>query len=165
MTPETSMYQRAMLLVGFGDRFERDFEEALEKEDPLSDLILSLCTCVSDRMQVLSVLNAYTLEHPADETQVCRMIREDVFGRYHSGELSRGQVVSTLYNIVLRLDKFWVDPWQSLTELSYEQELWADGILSDDVFNQCFDAWFLRGERLDGLKLQDRLSRSGKTCK
>lgn len=159
MTPETAMYHRAMLLVGIHDRFDRDFDEALEQEEPLSDLILALCTCVSDRAQVISVLHNYTLAHPADETQVCRMIREDVLSRYQSGELTRVEVVSTLYDIVMQMDKFWQDPWQSLTELSWETELWDDGILSNDVFNQCFDAWFLRGERLDALKLQDEIGK------
>lgn len=165
MTPETAMYHRAMLLVGIHDRFDRDFDEALEKEEPLSNLILALGTCVSDRAQVISILHNYTLAHPADETQVCRMIREDIFDRYRSGELTRAEAVSTLYEIVLRMDKFWQEPWHSLTDLSYDQELWADGIVSDDVFNQCFDAWFLRGEHLDGLKLQDQLSRSARIPK
>ena len=44
MTPEMVEYHRAMLLVGLGDRFYRAFDEALEQENPLSELILSLCT-------------------------------------------------------------------------------------------------------------------------
>ena len=55
MTPETAEYYRAMLLVGIRDKFDAAFDDALETEDPLTDLVLSLCTCISDNdMYVIS---------------------------------------------------------------------------------------------------------------
>lgn len=163
MTPETAEYYRAMLLVGLGDKFYRAFDEALEQEEPLPDLILSLCTCISDETEVLRILREYTLNHPFDDQAVCNLILEDIRGRYLAGELSRAQVVSSLYEIVIKLDKFREEPWQGLTDLSYDLEIWEDGLISEEVFNQCFDSWFFQGKRLDAWELQKALTKEPST--
>ena len=154
MTPEMAEFHRAMLLVGLGDGFYRAFDEALEQENPLSDLILSLCTCISDESEVLHILREYTLDHPFDEKTVCDLILEDLRGRYLAGEMPRAQVVETLYRIVKALDKFWDEPWHSLTDMSYDLEIWEEGFICEAVFNQCFDSWFLHGKPLDAWAVQ-----------
>ena len=154
MTPEMAEYYRAMLLVGLHDRFDQYFDKILETEDPLPDLILSLCTCISDRNQVLSILHEYTLNHPYDDDVVCELVLRDIREQYDSGKLSRVQVSSILYDIVMQLDKLWVEPWHSLTGPSYYLELCDDGLIDEEVFAQCFDAWYLRNEKLDAWELQ-----------
>lgn len=158
MTPEIAEYHRAMLMVGLQDRFYQDFDTALENEDPLSDLMLSLCTCVSDVNQVVSVLYEYTLDHKINEQQVYGLILDDIRSRYLNGELSRTQVVSTLYNIVQCLDKFWDEPWHQFSYLTYDLELWEDGLIAEEVFIKCFDAWLSRGEHLSAWDLQRELN-------
>lgn len=162
MTPEIVEYHRAMLLVGLGDPFYRAFDEALEQEDPLSDLTLSLCTCISDEGAVLHILREYTLDHPFDEQAVCDLILDDLRHRYQAGEMTRAQVVDTLYRIVKALDKFWAEPWHSLTDMSYDLELYEDGLISEAVFDQCFDSWFLQGINLDAWAVQKEYNRQKK---
>ena len=157
MTPEIVEYHRAMLLAGLGDRFYRAFDEALEQEEPLSDLIVSLSTCISDEVQVLHILREYTMDYALDDRVVCGLILEDLRSRYLAGELSRSQVGSKLDEIVHKLDKFWDEPWQSLTALSYHLELWQDGIICEEVFNQCFDSWLFHGKLLSAWEIQKSL--------
>lgn len=159
MTPETAEYCRAMLLVGCRDPLDRAFDWALETEEPLSDLILSLCTCISDDRQVLSVLREYTLDHIFDAQAVCDLIRADVTGRYLAGEMTRAQVADTLYRIVMNLDKFWEDPWDDLTAGEYDLEMFQDGLISEEAFNRCFDAWFFEGRRLNAWEVQRRIGK------
>ncbi len=154
MTPEIVEYHRAMLLAGMGDRFYRAFDEALEQENPLSDLILSLCTCISDESEVLHFLREYTLDHPFDEQTVCDLILDDIRSRYMAGELSRMEAVDLLYRIPKNLDKLFDEPWHSLTDLSYDLELLEENIITEEVFNQCFDSWFFHGKNLDAWSLQ-----------
>ena len=154
MTPEMAEYCRAMLLVGIRDKLDQVFDQALETEDPLSDLILSLSTCISDDEQVLRVLREYTLNHPFDAREVCDLIREDVQERYLAGEMTRAEVTHTLYRIVMNLDKFWEEPWHDLTDGEYDLELLEDGHISEEVFNRCFDAWFFEGRRLNVWEVQ-----------
>lgn len=156
MTSEMIEYHRAMLLVGIGDRFYRAFDEALEQEEPLSDLILSLCTSISDENEVLHILREYTLDHPFDEQTVCDLILEDLRSRYLAGEMTRADVADILYRIVNELGMHWDELWHSLTDLSYDLELWEDGLICEEIFNQCFDSWFFQGKRLNAWELQKK---------
>ena len=158
MIPETVAYYHAMLLVGIRDKLDEAFDHALEKEDPLSDLMLSLSTCISDDEAVLSVLQEYILDHTIDDQVVYHMIRGDFRQRRLSGQMTRAEVTEYLYGIVRSLDKFFADPWYDLTIPNYVFELWRDGFLAEEVFDQYFDAWLLRGENLNPWKLQEQLN-------
>ena len=159
MTPEQAEYHRAMLLIGLDDRFEKCFDEALEVEDPLSEVVLALSTCISSREQVLSVLREYTLSDPFDEKTVRDLVLEDIRSRYQSGEMDRVEMVTALYDVVVSLDKSLDDSWNILTEPTYYLELYEEDLICEDVFDQCFDAWFDRGERLDPWALQREVSK------
>ena len=165
MTPEQAEYHRAMLLVGLDDGFEKCFDEALEVEDPLSDVILALSTCISNREQVLSVLRDYTLTHPFDENAVRDLIFEDISNRYRFGEMDRVKMVTALYDVVNALDKFHDDPWNILMEPTYYLDLYEEDLITEDVFDQCFDAWFYGGERLDPWKLQRQVNSRNQKAK
>ena len=154
MTPEIAECYRLLLLVGIRDTFDISFDRALETEDPLTDLVLSLCTCISDNEQVLSVLREYTLNCRIDEQAVYNLVLEDVRNRYLTGKMTRADVSSTLYDIARNTGKFFEDPWYALTETYYELELYEDGYISEAVFNRCFDAWFFNREKPDPWQLQ-----------
>ena len=154
MTPEMAEYCRTMLLVGFRDPFDAAFDQALELEEPLSDLVLSLSTCVSDDNQVLSILREYTLQHPFDEQVVYQLVIEDIRKRFEVGNMTRSDVCLLLQLVIAQRETFFVEPWHSFTPIFYDLEMWEDGILTEEVFNQCFDAWWYHGEQLNGWELQ-----------
>ena len=147
MTPETVEYYRLMLQVGIRDKLDAAFDEALETEEPLSDLVLSLCACISDNERVLACLREYTLNFKIDEQKVNRLIVDDLLERFQAGEMTRPEVVKTLYKIACILNK-WSDTLWNIS-LYYYVDLFEDGSISEEVFNKCFDAWFFRGELLD----------------
>ena len=158
MMPEKVAYYRAMLLVGIRDRFDAAFDEALEAEEPLSDLMLSLCTCISDNEQVLAVLQEYLWHHTVDAQVVYHLIRGDIGKRHLAGQMTRSEVTELLYQMVQRMDKLYDDPWYELTRPSYALELWQGGMITENVFNQCFDAWLFRGETPDPWQLRSKLN-------
>ena len=159
MIPETVAYYRAMLLVGIRDKLDEAFDRALEAEEPLSDLILSLSTCISDDNAVLSALQEYIINHDVDEQVVYHLIRGDFRQRFLTEQLTRAEVTDLLYRIVMGLDRFLQFPWHELTTPEYALELWQDGFIAEEVFNQCFDAWLFRGENLEPWKLQAELNK------
>lgn len=165
MTPEMAMYYSVMLRVGLGDHFYRAFDKALEEENQLSDLSLSLCDCISDPKAVLHILREYTMAHPADEHVVCDLILADIRSRYDSGDMSREDVVTTLYNIARALDKRWEDPWIYFLVMSDNLELYLDGIISEEVFIESFDAWWNDGKRVDAWELQRKWNEQNKKVK
>lgn len=154
--PERVAYYHAMLLVGIRDKLDEAFYHALETEEPLSDLILSLSTCISDDEAVLSVLQEYIWDHTIDEQVVYHMIRGDFRQRRLSGQMTRKEVAEYLYGIVRSLGECLDDPWYAFTRIYYDLELWQDGFISEDVFNQCFDAWLFHGENLDAWELRSK---------
>ena len=158
MIPETVAYYHAMLLVGIRDKLDDAFDHALETEEPLSSLMLNISTCISDDEAVLSVLQEYILDHTIDEQVVYHMIRGDFRQRRLSGQMTRAEVTEHVYQIAWRLGKFCVDPWYGLTTPNHAFELWRDGFLAEEVFNQCFDAWLFRGEDLNPWKLQEQMN-------
>lgn len=49
MTAEQAVYHKLFLLNGLTERFDRELDERLERENPLSDLTLALSTCGGKR--------------------------------------------------------------------------------------------------------------------
>ena len=78
MTPESAEYHRLMLMVGLRDRFDQEFDQALEQENPLSDLILNLSSCVSDFDEASSILHSYAVDNKFDEQKVFDLVDGNV---------------------------------------------------------------------------------------
>ena len=166
MTTEMVAYYRAMLLVGIRDRFDADFDQALETDAPLSDLVLSLSTCISDDEAVLSVLQEYLLGRAFDEQIVCNLVLEDFRCRFREGKLTRREVTDCMCCMVESMGKRWDEPWESLTTPEHALDLWQEGLIAEDVFNQCFDAWLFEGKHINPWGLQrKRNKQNGHTKK
>ena len=165
MTPERAEYHRIMLMVGLRDKFDQEFDWALENENPLSDIILSLTSCASDTEETIAVLHSFALDNEFDEEEVYNLVLDDIRSRYLDGILSRSQVTTTLYSIANYLDAFWNEPWDKLTHLSNALELYEDKLISENAFIECFDAWLLRNEHLDVWQLQRNINMNSKKQK
>lgn len=157
MTPEEAAYHRLMLLAGLEDRYALALDQALEEEEPLSELVLELASCMSDMRETVSVLYRYTQNHPADERQVCDLVLADFRERFLGGELTRDQIVTAMYEMVQKAGLRCLEPWEDLIFLTYEREAFENHMISESVFNAVFDVFLLRGERLDGWKMQNAL--------
>ena len=64
MTPERAAYHALMLSVGFRDAYEQEFDEALEVEDPISDLILALTSVTTDINATIAKLRHFCGNSP-----------------------------------------------------------------------------------------------------
>lgn len=157
MSPEMVEYYRGMLMVGLGDGFYAAFDKALEEENPLSDLTLSLCTCISNEAEVLHILTEYTQSYTLDEEAVRDLVVADIRNRYESGEMTRVEVVRTLYTIVRALDRYWQEPWDWCTFMMFALEVYEDGITSEEAFNESFDEWWNYGKCIDIWALQRKM--------
>ena len=146
MTPEAAEYHRIMLLVGLRDRFDREFDHALEQETPLSGLILALTSCASDSEKASSVLHSYALANAFDPQKTYDLVLDDIRSRYFSGELSRMQTADIIRIIAYLDEHIHRLPWSLFTNLTYALEEYEDGYMSEEDFITLFDAWFFRGE-------------------
>lgn len=149
MTPEKAAYHRLMLLAGLREEYDRELEQTLETADPIPDPELDLAFCMSDLDKTVSVLYNYTMEHHVDQSKVYDMVITKLRSLYTDKRLSSTQPVSIMYTMAQNCEHGYDEPWDQLRYPSYEYELVEDGIVSQEAFDIAFEAYFLRGERVD----------------
>lgn len=157
MTPDQAQYYLLMLRMGEYDEYDRALDRLLEEQDPLSELVLELAFCMSDREQTISVLRNFLLDHPADEGKLMESQLDWVRTQYREKAMTALQASQYLYFLITEHD--WEEPWVSLYRYCDVHELYEDGFISLTAFEQCFEAELLRGESLDPWQLQQEETR------
>ena len=152
MVPEQAQYYLLMLRMGEYDEYDAALDRLLVEQDPLSPLVLELAFCMSDRRETISVLHNFLLAHPADAEQLMNQQLDWVRKQYRKKAMTAAQVADYLYGLIVAND--WDEPWSDLWQYYDVYELYDDGIISQTVFEQCFEAALLRGENLDCWALQ-----------
>lgn len=153
MTPEQAQYFLLMLRMGEYDEYDAALDRLLVEQDPLSPLVLELAFCMSDRRETISVLHNFLLDHPAEETQLMESQLAYVRKKYSEKAMTALQAADYLYGLIVA--NGWNEPWFDLWQYCDVCELYEDGFISQTVFEQCFEAAFLRGEHLDCWALQE----------
>ena len=129
MTPERAAYHALMLSVGFRDAFEQEFDEALEVEDPISDLVLALTTVTTDINATIAGLRHFCREQPPDLEQVYDLVWKDLIGRFRSGILDDLGLVNMAWTLAELAEESWGADWWSFRQLSYDYETFLDGFI------------------------------------
>ena len=129
MTPERAAYHALMLSVGFRDAFEQEFDEALEVEDPISDLILALTSVTTDINATIAKLRHFCREQPPDLEQVYDLVSKDLIGRFRSGILDDLGLVNMAWTLAELAEESWGADWWSFRQLSYDYETFLDGFI------------------------------------
>lgn len=148
MTPESAAYYRLMLLSGLREEFDRELDQALETEDPISPLILDLAFCMSDLEQTISVLYNYTLRFRIDQQQVYDRILAELRRQYTEKLLSPVQLTRIMFQVAQNCDDSSDEPWMRLCYPTYAYELVEEGFVSGEAFDAAFEAFLLRGEQI-----------------
>ena len=149
MTPEKATYYRLMLLAGLREEFDRDLELTLESADPIPDPELDLAFCMSDLDKTISVLYNYALMFSVDEKQVCQMVLTELRKLYTEKRFSAVQLVGIMETMAQNCENSYDEPWDQLRYPAYDYELVEDGLVSQEVFERAFDAYFLHQEPVD----------------
>ena len=157
MTPDEAQYYLLMLRLGEYAAYDQALDRLLEEQDPLSDLVLELACCMSDRRETISVLRNFLLDHPADQRQLMESQLAWVRKQYAEKAMTAvdaAEYLARLYDLQSHLE-----PWWEIYIYIDDYELYLDGMISLSVFEQCFEARFLRDEMLNPWKLQEGESR------
>ena len=143
MNVEMAAFYRRMLSVGLSDTYERNIGLALEKEDPLSNLLLDLAFCLSDTNKTISILDNYIGDCALDENKIYPMILEEMQALYTNNQFTLEQIAELLFKILRGAELSFNGPWEKLTYLSYEYDEVTDGCLYMDDFLDSFAEYFL----------------------
>ena len=153
MTPEQAQYFLLMLRMGEYDEYDAFLDRLLVEQDPLSPLVLELAFCMSDRRETISVLHNFLLDHPADEKLLMNQQLDWVRRQYSAKAMTAVQAAAYLSRVYHT--KSGTEPWWELWQYLDDYDLYTDGTISQEVFETCFDALLLRGERLNSWVLQE----------
>ena len=157
MTPDQAQYYLLMLRMGEYDEYDRELDRLLEEQDPLSELVLELAFCMSDRRETISVLHNFLLDHPADEEKLMQSQLDWVRTQYREKAMTALQAAQYLDKLTHIHSG--ADPWWELYAYMDDYELYKGGFISLAVFEKCFDSYFLHGIDLDPWQLQQEETR------
>ena len=122
MTIERAYYHKLMLEVGLTESFDRELDELLEREDPLSDLVLALTTCGGDRNEQIHILNEFVLSVPReqiDKDAVLSMVANDFLSRYEKDSDDLEKTLRQMHTVANASGFDADDPWASMDTLYY----------------------------------------------
>ena len=147
MTYEQALYYKILIINGFEEEYHKFITEKLQTESPLSDIILELSFCGSDKDRILSALWEYLLDvakNDIDAEVVGNYLRNFLREKYLNEKYSVADTVSLVYRFIHSDDYFsWevnnmyiVDDYYSLAE---------DGMIKMEDFVNEFEEYLASG--------------------
>lgn len=158
MTPERAQFHLLMLRAGETRLFREELDAALETEEPLQPLTLSLSVC-SKPEEWIHTLHEYLLDYPADPAKVEAMVRTELCGRFSRGEITQERCLQLIRQAAE--DGGLRDLGNDLVAVEEYNDLAATGILSEEASVLCVDA-LLKGEPLPDVWALDKAIRRAK---
>lgn len=161
MTPERAQFHVLMIEAGDPRLFDIELAAALEAENPLSDLTLALSLC-STEADTLHTLREHLLDHPADMTEVERMVRAELRIRLERGELSPETCLQLMHTITYNTScgDCLHDLYPDICAVEEYRDQVADGIISEEAYLCCLDALMKAEPIPDVWKLEREIRRA-----
>ena len=140
MTAEQAVYHKLFLLNGLTECFDRELDEHLERENPLSDLTLALSTCGGKREEQIHILNEYILNttpEQIDKDAVFSFVADELRERYEQNPDTDLEAFTMLMHDIARDSDWWrdFDPWATMYEMpDFYEAAYKDHIISKACF-------------------------------
>ncbi len=122
MTIERACYHKLMLEASLTGSFDRELDELLEREDPLSELVLALSTCGGDRNEQIHILNEFVLSVPREQIDadaVFSLVAKDFLARCENGSEDLEEMLRQMHTVAKASGFDEDDPWASMETLYY----------------------------------------------
>lgn len=128
MTREDVLYQKLLLAAGFVEQYESWLAEFVEKEDPLSDIVLDLSWCGGDFKEIVSCLHRFLIDSVVDEVAVADRLRLFVKEQYENGKLNEDGCMSAF-------DRF-------AAEMIGHSSIWDYMMALSDYYGGVTEGWY-----------------------
>ena len=144
MAVEQAAYHKLFLLNGLTECFDRDLDERLERENPLSDLTLALSTCGGKREEQVHILNEYILNtapEEIDKDAVFSLTADELRKRYEQNPETDLEAFTMLMHDIARDSDWWRDfePWVTMYVMpDFYEAAYKDHIISKACFQSIF---------------------------
>jgi len=144
MAVEQAAYHKLFLLNGLTECFDRDLDERLERENPLSDLTLALSTCGGKREEQIHILNECILNtapEQIDKDAVFSLTADELRKRYGQNPETDLEAFTMLMHDIARDSDWWRDfePWVTMYVMpDFYEAAYKDHIISKACFQSIF---------------------------
>ena len=167
MEREDAVYHKLLIMSCLDDGYDEWLNRYLAAEDPLSDIVLELAYCGSDRNKTISVLHHFCVEGQYDMAAVGDRIRRFFRRTYDTKELSKEEILAAMQRIVANAgnqnDLYCLPVWASMDILADYYQLAKQGIISWERFDFAFFSYLNNGTPVDSdliWKREDKNKRS-----
>ena len=146
MSVERAVYYRLFLVQGLTECFDRDLDERLERENPLSDLTLALSTCGGKREEQIHILNEYILNtapEQIDKDAVFSFAADELRERFKENPDTDPEAFAMLMRDIAWDSDWWgaFEPWATM----YEMPDFYDAAYKEHTISKaCFQSIFRR---------------------
>ncbi len=161
MTREDAFYYECLLAIGYPGEYGEWLDSALESGPPFSDITLELVDCRQNVNSIISVLREYRSDQLPDEEIVLDKLRQFLKKAYHSGQMTKDEVVSSMLALVSHaaaLGPINWDLWGSMDTFIDYYDLAKDGILAWDTVDSALFDFLDNGIPLDSEKIWGSIS-------
>lgn len=140
MTAEQAVYHKLFLLNGLTECFDRDMDERLERENPLSDLTLALSTCGGKREEQVHILNEYILNttpEQIDKDAVFSFVADELRERFEQNPDPDLEAFTILMHDIARDSGWWreFEPWATMDLMN---DLYDEAYTNHLISKACF---------------------------
>lgn len=144
MTYEDACYHKLLLQLGFDDGYDAWLNTYLNEEDPLSDIVLDLAWCGSDRKRTVSVLYNFCLGQVINEYEICERMRLFLKEEYLSGRMDKYAILNTMHALLQMLETPYLpdSPWFSMYVLKMYYD---ESVVPDEEYDPVFEAYLKNG--------------------
>lgn len=152
MTYEEATYYRIMFQAGFTDLLDEWLEKELAEQEKLSDLVLELSLCGSDKNKIISVLHNYCVDNLIDGNAVFNLVWNELHNIYVNNLLTQEELIKSMrmiYEVVDDVDCYWYNPgvidcyWQTLYLIFLYQEEAEEGLITKEAFEKVYHNFLL----------------------
>lgn len=139
MTFEEAKFFLLMLQSNFDNIFDEWLEKELLTQERLSDLVLELSLCSSDKNKTISVLNNYCSDKDIDMNLVFDLVWKELHNVYVNNLLSQEKLIDRMYMIYRAMDYNDIDCYWQTFDIIFEcADLTKDGTITQESFDKMY---------------------------
>ena len=151
---EETYYYYILLSNGLTDGYNEWLNYFLEKQNPLSDIVLNLSFCGNDINSAIPYLYSYSKEYKLNDELVCNLLREFLRKCYTENRLTKPDVCRMMYKFAVTHEDpsgYDSDAWNDMLYMDTCYSLAEDGSISMKKFDEIFFAYLYNGTKIPSL--------------
>lgn len=157
MTVEQAIFYKYILISGYPEELNTYVDKSLYNEQPVSEIILDLSACGTNRKRALQVLNEFIAQFDSeqiDDNEVFNLTRQFLKHKYLNEKMPIDKVADTMHRIASLTDKC-DNPWETMSILGELYEDAKSGHIFMESYMDAFNKFINDGILMEFTAIDD----------